>query len=148
MASEVNILPPPLNLVVGEIGGGDRNGGAVWFWKIFGGGSFDGWSSKRKRKALLLGFLGICGLGLLFGKELERNVLGGFLGFWLLGRFLIQWWEKRRTKDWLLGFCLGVVFVGLGLKKDQMQNIVERIMVCSPMMDVGRRGRRKGGRGL
>jgi hypothetical protein len=52
-------------------------GEGVWFWKVFGGGGFGGWRRKRKRNMLLLGFLLIFGLGLLFGKEVERNVLCG-----------------------------------------------------------------------
>jgi hypothetical protein len=78
MASKSNILPQPLDLVIGEIGCGDGNGGGgVWFRKVFGGGGFREWRRKRKRNMLLLGFLLIFGLGLLFGKEVERSVLCG-----------------------------------------------------------------------
>ena len=76
LASKTNILPQPLDLVIGDIGCGDKNGGGVWFWKVFGGG-FRGWRRKRKRNMLLLRFLLIFGLGLLFGKEAERRVLCG-----------------------------------------------------------------------
>ncbi|KAC6772887.1 hypothetical protein FH972_027248 [Carpinus fangiana] len=55
MASKTNSLPQPLELVIGEIGCGDGNGGGgVWFWKVFGGGGFRGWRRKRKRNMLLL----------------------------------------------------------------------------------------------
>ena len=78
MASKTNILPQPLDLVNGEIDCGDGNGGGgVWLWKVFGGGDFGGWRRKRKRNMLILGFLLIFGLDLLFGKEVERNVLFG-----------------------------------------------------------------------
>ena len=149
MASKTNILPQPLDLVIGEIGCGDGNGrGGVWFWKVFGGGGFGGWRRKRKRNMLLLGFLLIFGLGLLFGKEVERNVLCGCLGIVLLDVVLIQWWGKRRSKDWVLGFCIGGVLMGFGLRREQVQKWVERVRVCPPMMDIGRRRRGKGGRAL
>jgi hypothetical protein len=149
MASKINILPQPLDLVIGEIGCGDGNGAGVWLWKVFGGGGFDGWRRKGKIKMLLLGFLLIFGLGLLFGKELERNVLCGCLGIGLLDVVLIQWWGKRRSKDWVLGFCVGGVLMGFGLRREQMQKWVERVRVCPPMMEVGRRRRRgKVGRSL
>ncbi|KAE8010180.1 hypothetical protein FH972_006570 [Carpinus fangiana] len=123
MASKTNILPQPLDLVIGEIGCGDGNGGGgVWFWKVFGGGGFGGWRRKRKRNMLLLGFLLIFGLGLLFGKE--------------------------RSKDWVLGFFIGGVLMGFGLRREQVQKWVERVRVCPPMMDIGRRRRGKGGRAL
>jgi hypothetical protein len=101
MASKINILPHSLDLVIGEIGRGDGNGGGgEWFSMVFGGGGFDGWRRKRKRKMLLLGFLLIFGLGLLLYY------------FWL---------GKRRSKDWVLGFCVGGVLMGFGLRREQVQ---------------------------
>ncbi|KAL0013478.1 hypothetical protein SO802_000547 [Lithocarpus litseifolius] len=140
MASKLKILPQPLDLVIAEIGGGDGNGGGFWFWKVFGGGGFDGWRRRRKRNRnlLILGFLAICGLGFLFGKELQlqSNVLGGVLGFGLIGSVLIQWCENRGAKDWIFGFCVGGVLMGLGLRKEEMQKWVEKFRVCSPIMQV------------
>lgn len=143
MASKTKILPQPLDLVVGEIGHLDGNGVAVWFWKFFGGGGFDGRRRNNKRKSMLLVFSVICGLAFLFGKELERNVLCGFSVLGLLGVLSIQWSGKRKTKDWVLGFCLGGALVGLGLRRGEMQKWVERLRVCSPIMVVGRRRGRK-----
>ena len=141
MASKLKILPQPLDLVIAEIGGGDGNGGGFWFWKVFGGGGFDGWRRRRKRNRnlLILGFLVICGLGfLLFGKELQlqSNVLSKVLGFGLIGAVLIQWCENRGAKDWIFGFCVGGVLMGLGLRMEEMQKWVERVRVCSPIMQV------------
>ncbi|GMY35576.1 hypothetical protein FCV25MIE_30818 [Fagus crenata] len=141
MASKF-ILPHPLDLVIGEIGGGDGNGGGgVWFWKVFGGGGFDGWRRRKRkinRKLLIFGFLVICGLGLClwFGKELESNVVCGVLGFGIIGAALIQWLEKIGAKDWVLGFCVGGVLMGLGLRRGEMQRWVERVGACSPIMQI------------
>lgn len=143
MASKIKILPQPLDLVVEEIGLVDGNGGAAWFWKLFGGG-FNGRRSKKKRNSMLLVFFVICGLAFLLGKELERNLLCGFSVLGLLGVLWIQWLGNRKTKDWVLGFCLGGVLVGMGLlRRGGMRKWVERLRVCSPVMEVGRRRGRK-----
>ncbi|XP_023545830.1 uncharacterized protein LOC111805147 isoform X2 [Cucurbita pepo subsp. pepo] len=42
-ASNLKILPPPLDLVVAELSGGNGNGGGSRLWRSFGGGGYDGW---------------------------------------------------------------------------------------------------------
>ncbi|KAB2630147.1 pentatricopeptide repeat-containing protein [Pyrus ussuriensis x Pyrus communis] len=77
IVSNFKILPQPLDLVVEEFCSGDGSGG---------------------RKSLLLfllyGVLVICGLGLLFGGDVESNVLFCGLGFGLSGVAMVQWLDK------------------------------------------------------
>ncbi|KAH0994800.1 hypothetical protein GBA52_018664 [Prunus armeniaca] len=99
IVSNLKILPQPLDLVIEEICSGDGNGGGLGIRKGFGGGGgFDGFGRKRNRKLFLLfllyGILVISGLGLLFGSEVESNVLCCGLGFGLSGVAMVQWWEK------------------------------------------------------
>lgn len=146
IASNLKLLPQPLDLVLEEIGGGDGGGGGLGIWKGFGGGGFDGFRRKRKRKLLLLfvfyGISVICGLGLLFGRELESNVLWWGLCFGAIGVGLVQWWEKRG----LFGFFLCGVLVGSGFKRKELQHwglklrpIMEHVTLRTRRIRRGRR---------
>ncbi|KAL6142654.1 hypothetical protein ACLB2K_060931 [Fragaria x ananassa] len=135
IASNLKLLPQPLDQVLEEISGGDGGGGGVRFWKGFGGGGFDGFRSKRKRKLLLLflfyGILVSCGFGLLFGGDLESNVVWCGLCFGAIGVGLVHWWEKRGFKrkelrDW-------------GLK---LRPIMESVTLRTTRRRRRRRGRR------
>ncbi|KAB5529329.1 hypothetical protein DKX38_019410 [Salix brachista] len=147
MASDLNILPEPLGLVIEEFYGGGGGGGNLGFWKGFGGGRFDGWGRKGKMNSGFLGFLVVSGLGLilfLFGGKLKIDVISGVLVLSLLGAVLIKGF-KRGIKDWVLGFCFFGVLLILGLKKGEMQKWVERCRVCSPVL-VLLKGKRRHGR--
>jgi hypothetical protein len=106
MASKTNILPQPLDLVIGEIGCGDGNGGGVSdFGRCLEEEAFVGGEGKRKRNMLLLGFLLIFGLGLLLCLISE--------GVW---RRRLSWVEKekeeKRVAPWVLAdFWFGFVVV-------------------------------------
>ena len=100
-----------------------------WRWRVW-------WVEKEKKEnqqkiADCWVFGDLC-----FGKELESNVVCGVLGFGIIGAVLIQWLEKIGAKDWVLGFCVGGVLMGLGLRRGEMQKWVERVRVCSPIMQV------------
>ena len=150
IASNLKILPEPLGLVLEEFGGGDGSGGrggggGLGFWKGFGWGGFDGWKRKRKRKLWLYGFLMICGLGFLFGREIESNVVWWGLGFGPLGVALIQFWEKNGgIQAWVLGFCLWSFLVGLTFRRAELQKWVGRFNLPSSMVEsVGTQRRRR-----
>ncbi|KAA8545094.1 hypothetical protein F0562_019878 [Nyssa sinensis] len=72
VASNLNILPEPLGLVIREFGGG--NGGGLRFWKGFGWGDFDGRRRKREQNLRFLGLLMVCGLGVVvdFGERIRE----------------------------------------------------------------------------
>ncbi|KAL5580911.1 hypothetical protein UlMin_013353 [Ulmus minor] len=92
--SNLKILPQPLDLVVRELATGYGNGGG--FCVLEG---------RRRRKLWLHGFLVICFFSLLFGREIESNLLWWVLGFAPFGVALIQLWENREIEIWVLGFC-------------------------------------------
>ncbi|XP_022150779.1 uncharacterized protein LOC111018844 [Momordica charantia] len=133
LASNLKILPPPLDLVVAELSGGDGSGGGAGLWRGFGGGGYDGWRGKRKKTALLIGFLIVCGLALLFFTELEIDAVCGILGFALFSVALIQLWQKS------LGFLLFGILIALGLRRSEVQKWVGKLGIYSPKMKSLRR---------
>ncbi|XP_050382919.1 uncharacterized protein LOC126799711 [Argentina anserina] len=144
IASSLKLLPQPLDLVLEEIGGGGGGRGGLGFWKSFGGGGFDGFRSKRKRKLLLLflfyGVLVSCGYGLLFGGDLESNVLWFGLCFGAVGVGLVHWWEMRG----LFGAFVWGVLVGSGFKRKDLRDWGLKLR---PMMEnVTLRSKRSGRR--
>lgn len=146
IASNLKILPQPLDQVIGEFGGGG-DGGGIGFLKGFGGGGgFDGWRRRRRGKNNL-GFLVVCGLALYFGIELKSEVFWWVLGlgFGLFGVVFVKGW-KRGVKDWVLGLCWFGVLVGLGLRREEMQKWVERFRVGSPVLEIVRKRKRNGRR--
>ncbi|XP_034706032.1 uncharacterized protein LOC117929744 [Vitis riparia] len=88
IASNLKILPEPLNLVVSELCAGNGNGGGLGFRKGFGGGGggFDGWRGRKRRLGLtLFGLIMVFGFAVLIGRELGTEYFWGFLGFLYLG---------------------------------------------------------------
>ncbi|KAK6243102.1 hypothetical protein QUC31_009511 [Theobroma cacao] len=148
LASNLKILPQPLDLVVESLVGAD--GGGLEFLNGFKGGSFTGWRRRTRRtnwKKILgfLGFLGFCVLCLLFGKELRSELLFGGLGFGFFLIALIKEW-RRGLKDWIFGFCCVAVLVGLGLRGNEAMKWIKQTKVSSssPMVENVRRGKRGG----
>ena len=139
IASNLKILPEPLNIIVSELCAGNGNGGGLGFRKGFGGGGgFDGWRRRKKRLGLtIFGLVMVCGFAVLMGRELGSEFFWGVLGVSLFG-FSIGGW-KRGFKDWVLGFCCCAVLMGLGLRNKEVRKWVERFRVCSPIMSVARR---------
>ncbi|XP_010105836.2 uncharacterized protein LOC21386013 [Morus notabilis] len=140
VASSLKILPQPLDLVLEEIGGGDGTAGGcggLGFWKGFGWGGFDGWRKRRRKRNLwLYGFIAICGLGLLFGREIESNAFWWGLGLGPFGVALIQWWEKTGgVQAWVLGLCLWSFLVGLTFRREELQKWLARFRVTIPLVD-------------
>lgn len=125
IASKLNILPEPLNLLIREFGGGNGggNGGGLGFTKDFGWGGFDG--RRRNRKLGVLGFVIVSSLSLwlLLGKELDVDVFIGFLVLGLIGFSAIVW--KRNVKDWIIGFCSCAFLVVLGQRRENLKNWVK-----------------------
>ncbi|CAB4285287.1 unnamed protein product [Prunus armeniaca] len=151
VVSNLKILPQPLDLVIEEICSGDGNGGGLGIWKGFGGGGgFDGFGRKRNRKLFLLfllyGILVISGLGLLFGSEVESNVLCCGLGFGLSGVAMVQWWEKIG----IFAVFFGGVLVGFGFKREELKKWGLKLRACYPIIETltwrTRRRRRRSGR--
>ncbi|XP_038886968.1 uncharacterized protein LOC120077138 [Benincasa hispida] len=140
LVSNLKILPPPLDLVVTELSGGDGNGGGSRLWRGFGGGGYDGWRGKRKKKPLLIGFLIVCGLVLLFMTDFEIDTVCGVLGFALFSVALIQLWLKSGiSKDFVWGFGLFGILIALGLRRSEMQKWVGKLGIYSPKMKSLRR---------
>ncbi|CAK7340744.1 unnamed protein product [Dovyalis caffra] len=150
VASNIKILPEPLDLVIEEFAASCRGGGGggnFGFWKGLGGGRFDGWGRKGGMNSGFLAVLVVCGLGLglfLFGGELKIDVVSGVLVLSLLGAVLIKGFQ-RGVKDWILGLCFFGVLLGLGSKREDMQKWVERCGVRSPVL-VLMKGKRRHGR--
>ncbi|KAL3516109.1 hypothetical protein ACH5RR_023011 [Cinchona calisaya] len=127
IASKLKILPEPLDYLIKEFGigvGGNGGGGFGTFWKGSGWGGFDGWGKKRRRKKLMLEIMGILvilclGFWLILGKQLDADVLFGFLGLVLFGFSMNGW--RNGIKDWALGFCCCAFLVGLVLWREDFQ---------------------------
>ncbi|XP_021898941.1 uncharacterized protein LOC110815447 [Carica papaya] len=144
LVSNSKILPRPLDLVLSEFGGGD--GGGLGFLKGFGGGGgFDGW--RRKRKKRMLGIwvsFGLCILCFVLGMELSGRSLG-VLGLCLIGANFIKGW-KLGFKDWVFGFCCFGAVVSLGFKREHLMKRVENSRVCSAIVNTVKGSKRKGRR--
>ncbi|XP_022862359.1 uncharacterized protein LOC111382573 [Olea europaea var. sylvestris] len=127
IASKIGILPEPLELLLRELGGGNRggNGGGFGSWNGFGWGAYDGSKKRRKSKLGILVILVILGVGiwLVSGKELviDDVSLGG-LGLVLFGLSMDGW--RRGTKDWILGFCCCAVLMSFLCKKENIEGCV------------------------
>lgn len=135
LASNLKILPPPLDLVVEALSGGDGNGGGSRLWRGFGGGGYDGWRGKRKNTSLLIGFLFVCGLALLFVTDFEIDAVCGVLGFALFSVALTQLWQKGGiSKDFVCGFGLFGILIALGLRRSEVQKWVGKLGIYSPKM--------------
>ncbi|KAM6577734.1 hypothetical protein CsatB_029571 [Cannabis sativa] len=154
IASNLKILPEPLDLVLEEFAGGNGSGGGggLGFWRGFGWEGFDGRRKKRKRKLWLYGFLLICGLGFVFGREIESNAVWWGMGFGPLGVAMVHFCEKNGgIQGWVLGcFCLWSFLVGLTFRREELQKWVGKISLPSSLLENvktgGKRRRRKTGR--
>ncbi|XP_050221003.1 uncharacterized protein LOC126671286 [Mercurialis annua] len=134
-ASNLKILPEPFNLVTTEfLGGGGSNGG------VGGGGPwFDMWGRKRKKK-INLGFLLVLELGLvLLAKEFK---IDAFYSVLILGLILIKGF-KRGITDLVVQICFVGALMGLKLKRGEMQQWLQKVRVCSPVVELvmGKRSR-------
>ncbi|KAK3200300.1 hypothetical protein Dsin_023715 [Dipteronia sinensis] len=143
-ASNLKVLPQPLDLVVAEFGGGD--GGGLGFLKGFGGGGGFGRRGRGKNRNLcLLAFL-MCFVFLfsLFGRELKMKseVFYGVIGLSVFfGANLVRG-LKRNMKDWIFGLCCLGFLVGLRLRREEAMKWVDQFRVCSPIVEIFR-GKRK-----
>lgn len=134
-AINLKILPPLLDLVIGELSGGD--GGGQRFWRSIGREAFGGSRKRRKRNKNLgiwvsLGFLILC---LLLSKELKIEVVFGILGFGFFGNFLIKE-RKRGLKDLVSALCCIAVLVGLVYRGEEALKFAKKIRVSSPMVEM------------
>ncbi|CAI9764273.1 unnamed protein product [Fraxinus pennsylvanica] len=145
IASNVGILPEPLELLLIEFGGGNigGNGGGFRSWNGFGWGAFDGSKKRRTSKLGILGILVILGVGLwlVLGKELvvHGDVFFGSLGLVLFGLSINGW--KRGAKDWILGFCCCAVLMGFLCKKENLEGCVRYFRNMRNMKLNRRRGK-------
>ncbi|XVE62983.1 hypothetical protein DITRI_Ditri06bG0163200 [Diplodiscus trichospermus] len=146
LASNLKILPQPLDLVVQNLVG--RDGGGFGFLNYFEGGAFNGRrrpTTRRRYGKKILGFLallGSCILFLLFGKEITIELLFGVLGFIFFVLALIKEWRKG-LKDWIFGVCFVGIFVGLGLRGNEAMKWIRVSSSSPPMMEIVRRGKRR-----
>ncbi|KAG7030256.1 hypothetical protein SDJN02_08603, partial [Cucurbita argyrosperma subsp. argyrosperma] len=140
LASNLKILPPPLDLVVAELSGGNGNGGGSRLWRRFGGGGYDGWRGKRKKTPLLIGFLILCGLALCVFTDFELDAICGALGFALFSVALIQLWQRSGiSKHFVWGFGLFGILIALGLRRSEVQKWAGKLGFYRPKMKSLRR---------
>lgn len=140
LAANLKVIPPPFDLVVAELSGGDGNGGGSRLWRGFGGGGFGGWRGKRKNTPLLIVFLIVCGIALLFLTDFEIDAVCGVLGFAVFSVALIQLWQKSGISiDFIWGFGLFGILIALGLRRSEVQKWVRKLGICSPKMKSLRR---------
>ncbi|XVE89706.1 hypothetical protein DITRI_Ditri20bG0017400 [Diplodiscus trichospermus] len=149
LASHHKILPLPWDLVLQILVGEDGRG-----LKFLNGfkGSFNGRRrpTKRNGKKILgfLAFLGSCILCLLLPKELSSELAFGVLGLCFFVVALIKEC-KRGLKDWIFGFCCVGILVGLGMRGNEAMKWIKKTRVsssaaASPMLEIVRRGKRRG----
>ncbi|EEF49812.1 conserved hypothetical protein [Ricinus communis] len=143
-ASNLKILPEPFNLVIAEFsggGGGGDGGGGSWFWR-----GFDGWRRKRKNiNFWFLGFLIVCGLGkVLLGKDLKKDAFYGVLALGSSLTILIKGFRKA-VKYLVLELCFVGALMGLRLKRQDMQQWVQKVRDCTPAFQLARGKRRRKG---
>ncbi|KAI4301813.1 hypothetical protein L6164_035057 [Bauhinia variegata] len=151
IALNLKILPQPLESLIGEFAPRDGNGVYLEYLNGLGGRAFDGWSRKRKkgRNFLPVVVILICGLGVISWRISELDLFLRVLSFCLLGISLIRLLEKKRIKDWILGFLLGIVLMSFRLGKEDVKFWVERLRTCSPAAQIvlGNRNRSRRKRG-
>ncbi|KAE8734017.1 Detected protein of unknown function [Hibiscus syriacus] len=149
LASNLKVLPPPLDLVLQHLvaAGGEGLG----FLNGFKGGRFYQWQRRRVRRingGKILGslvILGSCMVCLLLGKDVRSDLLFGILGFICFVLALIKEWG-RGFKDWVFGFvCVGIL-LGLGFRGNGGVRWIKEIRVpsSSSVMEILRRGKRRG----
>lgn len=145
IASNLKILPEPLNYVFSELSAANGNGGGLGFRKGFGGGGggFDGWRRRKKQLGLTLcGLVLVFGFAVLIGRELGSEYFLGVLGISLFGFSVLGW--KRGFRDWVLGFCCCAALMGLGLRNQEvLKKWVGSSWVCSSAVKVSQRKRKR-----
>ncbi|KAJ0079777.1 hypothetical protein Patl1_22694 [Pistacia atlantica] len=141
LASNLNIIPQPLDIVIEEFIGGD--GGGQWFLKGLRGGGF-GWGRKRKTGNLgvlvILAFLGF--LYLLCGGELKTDVFCGVLGIGSSGFVLIRG-LKRNVKALIFGMCCFGILMGLGWRREEATRWIDEFR-SYPMVEILARDMKSG----
>ncbi|CAK9164314.1 unnamed protein product [Ilex paraguariensis] len=137
IASKLNVLPEPLDMMIREFGGG--NGGGFGFRKSFGWSGFDGWGRKKKKRLEFMEFVLLCGLGLwlILGKEIDGTVFLGVLSLILFGVSLNG--SKGAVNHWTSGFFCCAICVGLGLKGQDLKTWVKAFR----HREIARRGIRR-----
>lgn len=117
VASNLNVVPPPVTALIREFGGG--GGGGLGSRRGGGGGGF-GWWRRRGRKLGFVVLVVAIGMRLCAGKKVGNDVVffgivhavvGGLVGF-----------GNVRVGDWVVGLCscAGIVYLQ-GPKREQMR---------------------------
>ncbi|XP_039040438.1 uncharacterized protein LOC120178719 [Hibiscus syriacus] len=149
LASNLKVLPPPLDLFLQHLVAADGEGPG--FLNGFNGGRFYQWRRRRVRRrngGIFLGFLvilGSCVVCLFLGKDVRSDLLFGILGFICFVLALIKEW-RRGFKDWVFGFvCVGIL-LGLWFSRNGGMKWIKEIRVpsSSSVMEIVRRGKRRG----
>lgn len=137
-ALSLQILPQPLNLLIGEFAQRDGKGILLEFLNVLGGRASDGWRRKRQISRNLSWFLLIliCGLGLVCRKISEFDLFLRVSCFCLAGLSMIQLWRKKAFKEWILGFLLGIVLLSSRIGKKDVKFWVERLRNRSPVAQI------------
>ncbi|XP_043698527.1 uncharacterized protein LOC122649252 [Telopea speciosissima] len=141
IASNLKVLPEPLDVVIREVFG-VGNGGGSGIWKGFGGG-FEGWGRRRWRvKFGLFRLLGVCALMIMLSnrRKPETDLACGVLGLFLLGSLV--WDCQKAMKGWVLGFCSCALIVILGLRSEHLHIRFKDLRVRSPFVKIARAKRR------
>lgn len=133
VALNLNILPQPLNSLIGEFAQRDGNGILFELQKVLRGGVLTGWRRKKQSSGKLSWFVLvlICGMGLMRWKISELDMFLRVSCFFLIGLSMIQLWRRKAFKEWLLGFLFGIVLLRCKIGKEEMRYLVERLKIRS-----------------
>lgn len=143
VASRLKILPPPLDVMLEELCGGDGNSGGWGITRRSGDSWFDGWRRRGTRRTSRFWWvLLIFGLGLVLGREIESDLMCWILALGLISIALIEIWSRKAIRSGILGFCcLGTFLAILGLRPE-VKNWVRGFRFSSTLMKSFRGGRR------
>ncbi|XP_054781776.1 uncharacterized protein LOC129288972 isoform X1 [Prosopis cineraria] len=152
VALNLNILPQPLNSLIGEFAQSDGNGIFLELQKVLRGGALNGWRRKKQSSRKLSGFVCvlICGMGLMCWKILGLDMFLKVSCFFFVGLSMIQLWQRKAFKEWILGFLFGIVLLSCYMGKEEMKFWVARLKIPSSAAQIvtkhRNRSRRKCGK--
>lgn len=145
LSPNLQILPPPLDIVIADLGGvgGGGGGGGLGFWREWG--RFDGWRRKRNRVPIVLFvcvILWIYGFCKISGKEIKRDKVFKVLGVCLFGLTMVKDLKREATYLFFGFLCFSASLV-FGFKKEDFINLASGIMSCSSVLLCKKRNRRR-----
>ncbi|XP_028787317.1 uncharacterized protein LOC114743281 [Neltuma alba] len=132
VALNLNILPQPLNSLIGEFAQRDGKGILSELQRVLRGGVLNGWRRKKQSSGKQSWFilLLVCG-SLMCWKIMELDMFLMVSCFSLVGLSIIQLWRRKAFKEWILGSLFGIVLLSCKIGKGEMKFVVERLKIRS-----------------